>query len=116
MDNKGIIEKSADAWNALGRAAFVACYATDCEFVTPQEVGRGHAAVEKFWDDNEVVWPDSRVRITLLKQDGEFVFEEGVAERAPTPGRSRCPTAPRPRRAGTPCRPRSPRCSRCAAG
>lgn len=80
MGNKGFIEKSADAWNAHDRAAFVACYSTDCELVTPSEVGKGHVAVEKFYDDAEVIWPDSRVRITLLREDGEIVLEEGVAE------------------------------------
>lgn len=80
MGNKDVIEKSTDAWNAHDRAALTACYSADCEFVAPPDVGKGHAAVQKFWDENEVIWPDSRVRITLLKEDGEVLFEEGVVE------------------------------------
>lgn len=80
MDGKEIIERTADAWNRKDRAGFLACYSADCEFVTPPDVGKGHDAIIKFWDDNVGIWPDNRVRVTLLVGEGDVIAEEGIAE------------------------------------
>lgn len=76
---KQIIEQSADAWNTRDRAAFVDGYAADCELSTPVQVGKGREAIGEFWDTSMGIYPDNRVRVTLLVQEGEVVVEEGVA-------------------------------------
>lgn len=78
MNGKSIIERSADAWNNRDRDGFLALYAEDCEWVTPQEAGKGHQAITTFWDRNMATMPDNRVRIGLLLEEGEIVTEEAV--------------------------------------
>lgn len=79
MSGKQIVERSAGAWNDRDRAAFVDLYAPDCELVTPVQVGKGREAIGEFWDTSMGIYPDNRVRVTLLVEEGEVVVEEGVA-------------------------------------
>lgn len=115
MGGKQIVERSADLWNDRDRAGFLACYATKCELVTPVLTGKGRDTVGEFWDTSMGIYPDNRVRVTLLVEEGESVVEEGW-RRAPTPAPSRCRTARRPRPAATRSRSRSSRCTPSATG
>lgn len=45
---------------------------------TPQGTTKGHEAVEAFWDAFQTAFPDNRVRLRAVLEDGEVVAEEGV--------------------------------------
>ena len=70
MSAKDLLHRNIAAWNARDRAAYVATYAEDCSLTSPDGGGKGQEAVGAF--------PDNRVRIIALAEDGEFLGEEGA--------------------------------------
>lgn len=52
-----VVRRSVDAWNEGDREGFVACYAEDCELVTPSSSGNGVDGVAKFWAASMTAFP-----------------------------------------------------------
>ncbi len=78
MDALQLIEKTTSTWNDRDRDGYLACYADDCEIITPGFVGKGHQAVNDFWDVYMTAFPDNRIVLaTTLGGDGGDAVEEG---------------------------------------
>ena len=78
MSAKDLMTGSVAAWNRRDRAAYLAVYAEDCTLTSPDGSGRGHDAVGAFFDALLRAFPDNRVRVDALAEDGELLAEEGV--------------------------------------
>jgi ketosteroid isomerase-like protein len=76
-----LIEKTTDTWNHRDRDGYLACYAPDCEITAPGFVGKGHQAVNDFWDAYITAFPDNRVVLTAtIGGHGSRAVEEGRLE------------------------------------
>jgi steroid delta-isomerase-like uncharacterized protein len=75
---KDLINDGVAAWNRRDRAAYLALYAEDCTLTSPDGGGKGHEAVGAFFDSTLRGFPDNRVRVDALTEDGELLAEEGV--------------------------------------
>jgi steroid delta-isomerase-like uncharacterized protein len=78
MTAKELLERGVDAWNARDREAYLATYAENCVFSSPDTTGKGHETIGAFFDANLAAFPDNRVRLRVLAEDGETLAEEGV--------------------------------------
>jgi steroid delta-isomerase-like uncharacterized protein len=75
---KDLLHRNVAAWNGRDRAAYVATYADDCAFSSPDGSGKGHEAIGGFYDTALGMFPDNQVRVDALAEDGELLAEEGV--------------------------------------
>jgi steroid delta-isomerase-like uncharacterized protein len=75
---KDLLHRNVAAWNRRDRVAYVATYADDCTFSSPDGGGKGHEAIGAFYDSSVGAFPDNEVRIAALAEDGELLAEEGT--------------------------------------
>ena len=81
MDALQLIEKTTDTWNNRDRDGYLACYAHDCEITAPGFEGKGHQAVNDFWDAYMIAFPDNRIVLaTTVGGHGPHAVEEGRLE------------------------------------
>lgn len=90
MNSAELVQNSIDTWNNADRQGFLACYADDCEIVTPAMRGKGHEGIAEFWAATMDTFPDNQVRVLTLVADGDIVAEEALTEGTNT-GPSRAP-------------------------
>jgi steroid delta-isomerase-like uncharacterized protein len=78
MSAKELLIRNVAAWNGRDRAGYVDTYAEDCSLTSPDGGGKGQEAVGAFYDSSVGAFPDNRVRVIALAEDGELLAEEGV--------------------------------------
>ncbi len=80
MNPTDVVRASVDTWNNADRQGFLACYAEDCEIVTPALDGKGHDGVAAFWTSIMGPMPDCRVQVLRLLTEGDAVAEEALSQ------------------------------------
>jgi predicted ester cyclase len=78
VNAKDLLHGNVAAWNGRNRAAYVGTYVEDCSLTSPDGSGKGHEPVGGFYDSSLGMFPDNRVRVVALAEDGELPAEEGV--------------------------------------
>ena len=78
MSAKDLLHRNVAAWNGRDRAAYIATYTDDCAISSPDGSGKGHAAIGACYDSSVGAFPDNRIRVVALAEDGELLAEEGV--------------------------------------
>jgi len=80
MEGKQLIQRGADTWNARDQEGFFGLYTDDCELAAPDWVGKGRQGLLEFWSLYMTAFPDNRVVIRRLVEDGGDVVEESIFE------------------------------------
>jgi ketosteroid isomerase-like protein len=80
MSDGDVVLQSIRAWNAGDQDAYVACFAEDCELVTPTSIGKGHEGVIAFWRENMEAFPGCQVASPrhLLSVGGVVMVETAI--------------------------------------